>query len=131
MNKLDFDLFKDISNESSSNSLGDSLNKLVSAKLTKKKSLEYINSLVEENWIKTREDLITDLNNNEIIIVLYKGSPIMLNIIGACQIQRNDGKWLLEYKQEFKSGKVTNRNIPISGKLKISEDIVTEMSREV
>jgi hypothetical protein len=107
------------------------LEELLKNRLSYKDSLAHIKSLKEEGWIKTKEDLIDELNENEVVYINHEGIIKGLYQIGVCQFRRADGRWLTEYKQEFKSGKETSRMIPISGKLVFGSDIKKDMEREV
>lgn len=107
------------------------LEELLKNRLSYNDSLKHIKSLKEEGWIKTKEDLIDELNENEVIYVRKDGVVYGLYQIGVCQFRRVDGRWLTEYKQIFKSGKETSRMIPISGKLVFGTNYLEDMKREV
>lgn len=107
-------------------------------KLSKAEAKRYIDTLDSSMWVKDKDDAKGEVDTNE-RVYFRDGKEIKhASIIGVINITRDDGKKLLETKQIYKNGTITNRNIPVSGKITFTDDLKfdldhckEEMLREV
>jgi len=87
------------------------------------------NGLSTEHWFLTEEELLEEINNGDSAL---DNKGIRHFVVGQCRIGRPDSvDELLEVKQIFIDGRIRERMIPVSGKLKFNEDPFEGMKREL
>jgi hypothetical protein len=82
------------------------------------------------NLEKDINDLITEVMKKETKIEIINNIPTRVLSIGICNIIYNNFQ-LIEVEQKFNNGKIRNRNQPVAGKLRYTEDPKLEMIREI
>ena len=82
------------------------------------------------NLEKDINDLIKEVTEKETKIEIINNIPTRVLSIGICKIIYKNSQ-LIEVEQKFNNGKIRNRNQPVAGKLRYTEDPKLEMIREI
>ena len=86
----------------------------------------------QEYWkLKTINDIWTEIQEGECKLIDIDGIVTRCVDVGFCNIQRPDGKFLVEISQTWPDGSVKYRNCPVAGKLKSGEVPEFGMMREI
>jgi hypothetical protein len=104
---------------------------------TEEKIVKELNHIDKTKWIKPLSRLIEEVIHKKELLLFkdsVSGKVYTDGVLVSCRVFSNN-KELLETSQVFKNGKTTNRNIPVSGKVKlgtsIDEGILLELSEEL
>lgn len=100
---------------------------------TKQAIIDGLSHIDKTNWIKSIDNLITGVvHDKEYRIFLDKKTgevKVKTNLV-LCEITQGNFR-LIEVEQKFNNGKVTNRNIPVTGKIAEGEKPEVGMLREI
>ena len=100
---------------------------------TKQAIIDGLSHIDKKDWIKTTDHLINGVvHDKEYRIFLNKKTgevKVKTNLV-VCEIRQGNFR-LIEVEQKFNNGKVTHRNIPVTGKIAEGEKPEVGMLREI